>query len=291
MPQDQRITAFWDLTPGFADKVVLEVLDGEAVVGKLELEPEVKSCALTSDRGVTLVNGKRYQVRLSTRFAALSGHAPRTAACTPAAVGDERTANRANDATLLVFPSLKPSPEVTVFPEEQAAAAQAEPEKGADIRCCHCGREVRWEGKRLTCTGCHAEFVQNSDGDFLDLARLRFGTCRCCAPGRILVQHPGDDLLVCAASGKEHIRVAGSRAFKLIEDLPHGLCQCCRPRQPLAREGKEVRCGKSHELHRCVDGRYALVPSELVFDAKAIDELMDAGLADLCQAGITRGKR
>ena len=40
MPQDARITAFWELSPGFADRVVLEVLDGVRTVGSLELEPE-----------------------------------------------------------------------------------------------------------------------------------------------------------------------------------------------------------------------------------------------------------
>ncbi|HEY3448115.1 MAG TPA: hypothetical protein VGK67_17290 [Myxococcales bacterium] len=293
MPQDARITAFWELTPGFADKVVLEVLEREVVVGRLELEPEVKSCAVSAERGTRLANGKAYRVRLSTRFASVAGHAPQEATCTPSAPGDERTANRGNDPKILVFPSLRPSPELAIFPEEQAAA-QAEEQtqgKGADILCCHCAREVRWEGRRLVCTGCKAEFVQNADGDYLDVARLRFGLCRCCVPGRILVQHQGADVLVCTSSGKEHIRVAGQRSFRLIEDLPHGLCQCCRPRQPLVKEGKEVRCGKSRELHRCVDGRYVLVPSEMVFDAKAIDELMDAGLADLCQAGISRGRR
>lgn len=300
MPQDARITAFWELSPGFADKVVLEVLErGEGpsgqrttnVIGRLELEPEVKSCAVSADRGMRIQNGRSYRVRLSTRFASVLGHAPQEATCTPSAPGDERTANRANDPKVLVFPSLRPSPEVAVFPEEQAVAAQAEEPKGADILCCHCAREVRWEGKRLTCTGCKAEFVQNGEGEYLDVARLRFGLCRCCVPGRILVQHQGADVLVCTSSGKEHIRVAGQRSFRLIEDLPHGLCQCCRPRQPLSKEGKEVRCGKSKELHRFVDGRYVLVPTEMVFDAKAIDELMDAGLADICQAGVSRGRK
>lgn len=295
MPQDQRVTAFWDLSPGFADRVVLEVLEGEARVGRLELEPEVRSCALCAERGIRLANGHGYRVRLSTRFAALAGHAPQEAGVTPAPAGQERAANRAHEAARLVFPSLAPSPELALFPEEASAGsgqASAEPERvGAQILCGHCGREVRWEGPRLLCSGCRAQFVQSADGDYLDLSRLRFGTCRCCVPGRILVQHPGADLLVCSASGKEHVRVAGSREFRLIEDLPHGLCQCCRPRQPLAKVRGDVRCGKSSELHRCVDGRYVLVPTELVFDAKAIDELMDAGLADICQAGISRGRR
>ena len=132
---------------------------------------------------------------------------------------------------------------------------------------------------------------QSADGEYLDIARLRFGTCRCCTPSKILVQQPGADLLVCSYSGKEHIRLAGTVGFRLIEDLPHGLCQCCRPRQPLIKEGDVIRCGKSRETHRNVDGRYVLVPTEMVFDAKAIDELMDAGLADICQAGVSRAGR
>ena len=291
MPQDRRLTAFWELTPGFADKVVLEVRDGLSVVGRLELEPEVRSCALCAERGLKLVNGKAYRVSLSTRFAALSNHAPQHAVATPATQGEERAANRAHDQSRLVFASLKPSPELALFPDEAAAIAETEKVPGGDILCCHCARQVRWEGQKLLCTGCHAEFVQNSDGDYLDVTRLRFGTCRCCAPGRILVQPPGAETPLCSCSGKQHIRLAGSTSYRLIEDLPHGLCQCCRPRQPLAKDGNTVRCCKSREAHRCVDGRYVLVPSEMVFDAKAIDELMDAGLADICQAGISRARR
>jgi DNA-directed RNA polymerase subunit RPC12/RpoP len=292
MPQDRRLTAFWELSPGFADKVVIEVLEGDKLVGQLELEPEVRSCALCAERGLPLANGRRYQVRLSTRFAGLPRHAPASAICAPAAPGEERSANHALDQSQLVFPALRLSPELALFPEEAEATAETE-KPGADILCCHCGHKVLWEGQRLLCSDCRAEFIQNGEGEYLELARLRFGTCRCCAPARILVQPPRSEAIVCSSSGKEHLRVAGSSSFRLIEDLPFGLCQCCRPRQPLLRSGTAICCAKSKEPHRAVTGRYVLVPTEMVFDAKAIDELMDAGLADICQAGVSRarGKR
>ena len=78
-------------------------------------------------------------------------------------------------------------------------------------------------------------------------------------------------------------------AFLLIEDLPHGLCQCCRPRRPLERKDQGVVCSKSGENHRNERGQYVLVPSEPVFDAAAIDELLDAGLAEICSTGVLRG--
>ena len=76
--------------------------------------------------------------------------------------------------------------------------------------------------------------------------------------------------LRCAHSGKEHIRDRST--FLLIEDLPFGLCQCCRPRRPLAKQpDASVRCTKSHELHRRSGEEFVLVPSAPVFDAAAID--------------------
>ena len=77
----------------------------------------------------------------------------------------------------------------------------------------------------------------------------------------------------------------------LIEDLPYGLCQCCRPRRPLAKSGDDVRCAKSNELHRRSGDQLVLVPSAPVFDARAIDELLDAGLAEICASGVSRGRK
>ena len=79
----------------------------------------------------------------------------------------------------------------------------------------------------------------------------------------------------------------------LIEDLPFGLCQCCRPRRPLERKaGGSIRCSRSDEVHDN-DGaaRWVLVPSQPVFDAAAIDDLLDAGLAEICSSGVSGSRR
>jgi hypothetical protein len=52
-----------------------------------------------------------------------------------------------------------------------------------------------------------------------------------------------------------------------------------------------IRCSKSGEVHRNEQGRYALVPSVAVFDATAIDDLLDEGLAEICATGVSRGRR
>jgi hypothetical protein len=48
---------------------------------------------------------------------------------------------------------------------------------------------------------------------------------------------------------------------------------------------------KSNELHRRSGDQLVLVPSAPVFDAAAIDELLDAGLADICASGVSRGRK
>jgi hypothetical protein len=148
---------------------------------------------------------------------------------------------------------------------------------------------VIWNSYRLVCGGCGAEFIPNGRGAFLEIARLRFGTCQCCLPKKILVQRQGAESLTCVHSGKEHMRMPGSQGFSLIEDLPFGLCQCCRPRRPLLRRRGGICCSKSGEKHQNEAGAWVLVPSQPVFDAAAIDDLLDAGMAEICSTGVSRG--
>jgi len=246
----------------------------------------VNSISLDDTRGVELDNGQAYSVRLRARFAGtLLGNAP-LVRCTPAPQGQERAANQGHPQGNLIYPSLTLTPEICIFPEDEQHGEAAPAES---IVCCHCRRPVQWREYRLRCSGCGAEFIPNGRGDFLDLGQLRFGTCTCCLPRKILIQKRGEAALACAHSGKEHIRLPDTEGYHLIEDLPFGLCQCCRPRRPLVRRGQSVRCGKSGEKHRNEDGRYVLVPSEPVFDASAIDSLLDAGLAEICAVGVSRG--
>ncbi len=285
MPQDRRLTAFWQVSPGFIDGLELELRRGERVVRRLTLEPEVTSIYMDSARRVQLVNGNDYTVRLRASFAGQVHHETPPVSCTPAPQGQERQANGAHPQARLIYPSLTLEPEVCIFPEDEAEANPVD----ESLVCCHCRQPVRWQQYRLRCHGCGAEFIPNGRGDFLDLGQLRFGTCTCCLPRKILIQRQGSGALACAHSGKEHIRLPGTEGYHLIEDLPFGLCQCCRPRRPLVRRGEGVRCSKSDEQHRNEDGRYVLVPSEPVFDASAIDDLLDAGLAEICGTGVSRG--
>jgi len=288
MPQDQRVTAFWSLSSGFVDKVVLELLEGEAVRRRIELEPEVRSYALVSSSAATLKNGGSYALRLSTRFTCFESLAPQLASFTPAAPGAERRLNQGHDRSRLLFPTAQLGAEVEPFGEEEPRPLAT---RTADVICAFCRRTVRWREHRLLCDGCGAEFVPNAAGDYLDVRQLRFGTCTCCQPKKILVQLPGTDSLICNSSGKEYVRLPGKAGHCLIEDLPYGLCQCCRPRQPLGKSGKVIRCQRSKEEHRSADGRFVLVPSAPVFDATAIAALMDAGLAEICHTGVHRGRR
>ncbi len=281
MPQDRRLTLFWRLGTGFIDKVIVELRRGEQLLATYELEPEVKSFTIDAARCRALANGVTYTIAARPRFALVHG-APCTVACTPAPQGEERAANRAHPQERLVYPCLSLAPELDVFGDGAA-------EPTLQIVCGRCRGATEWRDYTLRCTSCRAEFIANHRGDYLDTAKLRFGTCKCCLPRKLLVQDAGSDALRCAHSGKEHLR-SGS-TFLLIEDLPFGLCQCCRPRRPLARTGGDVRCTRSNELHRRAGEEFVLVPSAPVFDAAAIDELLDAGLADICASGVTRGTK
>lgn len=298
MPQARRITAYWTVTAGFVDRlrVELRLADGEPLT-RLELEPEVSSVSLDAGRGLTLQNGQTYVVRLETCFAGRVCAATPAVRCVPAPQGEERRANGALPQERLIYPSVSLAPEVRIFDDEdggeQAQPGGKEP-GGKELRCCHCQRSVSWQDYRLVCSGCGAEFIPNGRGDFLELGSLRFGTCRCCLPKKILIMRPEEAAagsLRCAHSGKEHIRMPGAEGHHLIEDLPHGLCQCCRPRRPLVRRGQIIRCSRTDEVHRNQDGRYVLVPSQPVFDAAAIDELLDAGLAEICSTGVSSARR
>jgi len=286
MPQDRRLTAFWERGEGFADAIELEVLEGRRTLKRFLLEPEVSSISLDAERGVRLTNGQRYRVRVAARFAGLEPAAGESVTCTPAPQGEERAANRAHPQHGLVYPFLDLGPELVVFDDEEGAPASG----AATILCHGCRARVVWQSYRLLCTGCGAEFIPTGRGDYLEASRLRFGTCRCCLPKKILIQRAGSEALVCSSSGKEHIRLPGETEVRLIEDLPFGLCQCCRPRRPLLRRGEAVRCSKSDELHLQEGGAWVLAPSQAVFDARAIDELLDAGLAEICSTGVSRGR-
>jgi len=281
MPQDRRLTLYWQLGPGFIDKVVVELRRGTAAIATYELEPEVRSFTIDASRYRALANGVTYALSARARFA-LTDSEPCTVACTPAPQGQERAANRAHPQAHLVYPCLSLAPELDVFGEGTGEAA-------LQILCGRCRGPTEWRDYTLRCKSCRAEFIANQRGDYLDITKLRFGTCKCCLPRKLLVQDVGSEVLRCAHAGKEHIRSGSS--FLLIEDLPFGLCQCCRPRRPLAKTGDDVRCTKSNELHRRSGEQFVLVPSAPIFDAAAIDELLDAGLADICSSGVSRGRR
>jgi hypothetical protein len=281
MPQDRRLTLYWQLGAGFIDKVVVELLRGTATIATYELEPEVRSFTIDAARCRALANGVTYTVRAKARFA-LTDSEPSEVACTPAPQGEERAANRAHPQAHLVYACLSLAPELDVF-------GDGAPEAAMQIVCGRCRGATEWRDYTLRCKTCRAEFIANQRGDYLDVAKLRFGMCKCCLPRKLLVQDVGSEALRCAHAGKEHIRAGSS--FLLIEDLPFGLCQCCRPRRPLAKVAADVRCTKSNELHRRSGEQLVLVPSAPVFDAAAIDELLDAGLADICASGVSRGRR
>lgn len=287
MPQDRRLTAYWSLTRGLVDAVTVELLRDERVIARRDVEPEVSSLSIDGSGGARLCNGELHALRVRPRFATIVGEGPPNVRCVPAAQGAERAANRALPQAGLVYPFFELGPEVRIFDEDEATAASSM----TRVRCYHCGGDVSWRGYRLCCGGCGAEFVPNGRGAYLDSRRLRFGTCRCCLPHKILIQRAGSAELVCAATGKQHFRLPGEDRVRLIEELPLGLCQCCRPRRPLLRRGAEVRCSGSDELHRSDGGAWVLAPSDAVFDAAAIDELLDAGLAEICATGVSRAAR
>ena len=281
MPQDRRLTLYWRLAPGFVDKVVVELHRGDTRLATYELEPEVRSFTIDAARCRALSNGTAYTLSVRPRFALVDG-VPCSVSCTPAPQGHERRANAAHPQQHLVYACLSLAPELDVFGDGIAA-------DDVHIVCGSCRGSTEWRDYTLRCTRCRAEFIANHRGEYLDVGKLRFGTCKCCLPRKLLVQDVGSTALRCAHSGKEHLR--DGSAFLLIEDLPFGLCQCCRPRRPLAKRGTEVRCTKSNELHRRVGDQLVLVPSAPVFDAAAIDELLDAGLAEICASGVSRGRR
>ena len=290
MPQDRRITAYWELSPGFVDQLALEVRRGERVYRRFELEPEVRSLSLDHGRGLAIKNGDPYALSLGCCFAGSVAASSALVTCTTAPQGQERAANQPLDQQHLIYPFLALGPEVQIFDGDDAPAPGAA-DAGQRIVCCHCHQPVEWDEYRLRCKKCGAEFIPNGRGAFLDVARLRFGTCQCCLPKKIIIQKPHGDEVRCAHSGKEHIRLPDTAGFLLIEDLPLGLCQCCRPRRPLAKQGKNIVCTKSGEQHRNEHGRYVLVPTQPVFDAAAIDDLLDAGLAEICASGVSRARR
>jgi hypothetical protein len=279
MPQDRRLTLYWQLGAGFVDRVVVELRKSNIVIATFELEPEVKSFTIDAARCRQLANGTMYTLAARARFA-LTDSTALEVACTPAPQGQERAANRAHPQEHLVYACLSLAPELDVFGDSGETA-------DIQILCGRCRGKTEWRDYTLRCTACRAEFIANQRGDYLDRTKLRFGTCTCCLPQKLLVQDAGSDVLRCAHSAKEHIK-SGTR-FLLIEDLPFGLCQCCRPRRPLEKRGDDVRCAKSNELHRRSGDQLVLVPSAPVFDAAAIDELLDAGLADICASGVSRG--
>jgi hypothetical protein len=286
MPQDRRLTVYWQLGAGFVDKVIVELRAGDQLIATYELEPEVRSFTIDAQRCRRLANGTAYTLTARARFA-LADSEPCSVVCTPAPQGLEREANREHPQAHLVYPCLSLAPEVDVF-------GDGTPTETTAIVCGRCRGATEWRDYTLRCKGCKAEFIANQRGDYLDVSRLRFGTCTCCLPRKLLVQDVGSETLRCAHSGKEHIRAPGRATFMLIEDLPFGLCQCCRPRRPLAKTADDsVRCTKSNELHRRSegDGAFVLVPSAPIFDAAAIDELLDAGLADINAGGVSRGRR
>jgi len=289
MPQDRRLTLYWQLTKGFCERVIIEATPVGGVTRRFELEPEVQSFVLDPKRVPGLANGVACVIKASASFAGI----PSTVAeahATPAPQGEERQRNKSHPQSALVYACLSLTDELDVFGDH--TDAQKAPDT---LTCGLCGANTAWRDYALRCTGCQTEFISNGRGNFLDVNRLRFGTCRCCMPRKILVQDVGTENLRCVHSGKEYVKLGGQEGHCLIEDLPYGLCQCCRPRRPLHRTNDQsIRCTRSNELHRRSDGdssSLVLVPSAPVFDAAAIDDLLDKGLADICSTGISKAKR
>ncbi len=285
MPQDQRMTVYWKRSAGFADKVVLDIFAGDRLLRQLDIEPEVSSISLDAQRGIDLENGTVHSVRLHTKFSGVLHNTTDKTFCITAAQGEERAANATMAGKNLVYPTLSVMPELCFFDDDEEDTLPTQP---LSIVCGTCGSHVEWQNYQLVCRNCGAQFIPNGRGDFLDMSRLRFGTCSCCLPKKIIVQRLGSETLVCAHSGKEHIRASGSAGYWLIEDLPFGLCQCCRPRRPLVKVDERICCSKSNERHTHEDGTWVLVPSDPVFDASAIDDLLDQGLAEICSTGVSR---
>ena len=59
MPQDRRLTLYWQLGPGFVDRVIVELRKSTIVLATFELEPEVKSFTIDAARCRQLANRAR----------------------------------------------------------------------------------------------------------------------------------------------------------------------------------------------------------------------------------------
>ena len=285
MPQENRLTLWWSLGPGFADRMKLELRQEGRLVLYRELEPELTSLAIDLGPDMTFVAEKELELSLVSSFCGMQAAEIQKISCRLAAQGAERQANRHLPQDRLVYATLSLEPEINIFEEDEADKPQATQRQ---LICGRCGKTLTWQSYRLRCAHCNAEFIPNGRGDYLDVDRLRFGTCRCCRPAKILIQPQSSGHLACAHSHKEHIRLPGLSDYLLAEDLPYGLCQCCRPRKPLVKKGQQIRCSGSDEIHRQKQGRWVLIPSQTVFDAAAIDSLLDAGMAEICATGVNR---
>jgi hypothetical protein len=274
MPQHERVTLYWQLGRGFISGLELVIRRGDKVLSTERIDRDVRSVVCRAQ------NGESLSFTLTPLFARLTG-ASASAMCRAAPQGEERAANAVFRQLPLIYPCL------TLGDEQDPFADAASGQTPQRIACGTCQGTVAWDEYLLRCCACRAEYVPNGRGDYLDVAKLRFGTCRCCLPKKVLISE-GDDL-TCAHSRKQYIRLPGEAAYRLIEDLPFGLCQCCRPRKPLLKRGEQVRCAGSDELHTSSAGEgFILVPSAPIFDAARIDELLDAGLAELSGTGINK---
>jgi hypothetical protein len=273
MPQDRRLTAFWERSPGFADEIRLEVLERGRVQKRLTLEPEVASISLDASRGVRLSNGGGYLVRVASSFAGIAG-VGESVLCTPAPQGQERAANRAHPQQGLVYPFLDLGPELQVFDDEAPPRPAA---SEAAILCHSCRAPVRWQSYRLICTGCGAEFIPTGRGDYLEASRLRFGTCRCCLPKKILIQRVGSESLACSCSAEPTTPVETGRiadlAVRCLFELPRPAGERSPWFRRIAAEGTS-----------CLIGGNQVEPGshgELAYGIRYPGQVVRLGLGDL----------
>jgi hypothetical protein len=281
MPQDRRLTVFLGRTPGFVTGFMLLATSARGPLGRLQLDPDCTSVVLDATRFPDLTNGAAVRLEVTPCLGALAGDA-RVIDAVPAPPGDERRLNAHLDPAGLVYPSLGVGAELDVFAERPSPTAAER------IVCGRCGAEVAWRGYELACAGCGAEYIPNGFGAYLDRGALRFGTCLCCLPRKVLIAPAADAELVCAHSGKAHIQKTGAPGFELVESLRLGLCQCCRPRRPLGETAGRITCSATRAAHVASPHGFVLATDSPIIDAAVIDALMDAGLADLTSRGVTR---
>ena len=119
MPQNRRLTAYWTLSSGFVDRTVVAVHVEGRLLGRWELEPEVRSLSVDAARVAALQNGMVCDVTVATRLGTVVQDVM-TVRAVPAPQGREREANRALTQAGLVYPCLSLTDELDLFGDANA---------------------------------------------------------------------------------------------------------------------------------------------------------------------------